>query len=405
MNTIGPDERALSPTTAPEIDTTSPTRVDRGTEPSENTQSSASPTQLAGVVGLVTGLGALIALTVFLRLPSLFQRFGANPALALTYSYYIVGVLAILASMTCFLGLRHLRGENGKGWNMVFPDKVEGAAVSRRGYSVFESVKMSITHPSLGLAYLGGFVARASSVAISTFIPLFVNAYYISSGFCDANDRDPKDLKERCRGAYILSAELTGVSQTAALIFALVFGFSANKFPQTNAPLILAAVVGLIGYVALGILKSPMTGGKDGTPFVFLIMVMLGFSQIGAIVCSLGLLGRCILGLDSDESPVSPMSSGPTANGPHLSDAASAPLLPKADGRPSYEDLKGSIAGTYSLVGGIGILLLTKLGGFLFDRVSTAAPFYILAIFNATLIAAMILNATLTGRQKAVGTS
>jgi len=47
--------------------------------------------------------------------------------------------------------------------------------------------------------------------------------------------------------------------------------------------------------------------------------------------------------------------------------------------------LKGSIAGVYSWCGGAAILLLTKLGGYLFDVSSRGAPFYMMAAFNAVL--------------------
>ena len=53
--------------------------------------------------------------------------------------------------------------------------------------------------------------------------------------------------------------------------------------------------------------------------------------------------------------------------------------------------LKGSIAGIYSLAGGAGILLLTKLGGALFDSWTPGAPFFIMAIFNAMLLVAVLL--------------
>jgi hypothetical protein len=44
------------------------------------------------------------------------------------------------------------------------------------------------------------------------------------------------------------------------------------------------------------------------------------------------------------------------------------------------------------MVGGCGILLLTKLGGFLFDKVSPGAPFYIMALLNLlALVSAVIV--------------
>jgi len=43
--------------------------------------------------------------------------------------------------------------------------------------------------------------------------------------------------------------------------------------------------------------------------------------------------------------------------------------------------LKGSIAGVYSLCGAIGILILTKLGGWGADKYGRGIPFVILSLF------------------------
>jgi nitrate/nitrite transporter NarK len=63
----------------------------------------------------------------------------------------------------------------------------------------------------------------------------------------------------------------------------------------------------------------------------------------------------------------------------------------RAENVLDLSEVKGSIAGVYSLYGGAGILLLTKLGGYLFDKVSFGAPFYIMATFNAILMVACVL--------------
>ena len=290
-------------------------------------------------------------------------------------------------SLLCCIGLRHLHGEDGKGWRKIFGGVGSSDISQQRGFFLLGSATLGFRNRSLGLAYLGGFVARASSVGISTFIPLFVNTYFISSGICDQKDSDSDSIKLHCREAYTLAAKLTGVSQTAALAFALVFGFSADKYRHSNAVLVLAALVGLSGYVALGALDNPRTDRPSGTPFVYVIMIMIGFGQIGTIVCSLALLGQCVLGVGIKQSH-------------HNGDEDSAMLLPKLQAAESYEHMKGEIAGAYSLAGGLGILLLTKIGGVLFDQVSTAAPFYILASFNAALIVACIFDAILSKAHK-----
>lgn len=232
--------------------------------------------RLAGVVGLATGVGALLALLIFLRMPAIFQNRGATPAQALKRSYYVVGIYAVCVSFVCFLGLRYLRGEKEKGWRYAFIkfDRRRHSAHSGADLSL-ASLKMSFKSRSLGLAYLGGLVARASSVAISTFIPLFVNTFYISSGICDATAHDPEYIKVHCREAYVLAAKLTGVSQTAALVFAMAFGFAARSFRGSKFLLIPAALIGCLGYVALAIVNDP-----SGTPLIFIIMIMLGIRYV-----------------------------------------------------------------------------------------------------------------------------
>jgi len=126
---------------------------------------------------------------------------------------------------------------------------------------------------------------------------------------------------------------------------------------------------------------------------VFLFVACIGISQIGAIVCSLGLLGRGVLGDEGGynlSSQLRSQASGTNRTTGAVSDIAEeeVPLLDDltlSKGPESRNHLKGSIAGVYSLSGGAAILLLTKLGGYLFDTISTGAPFYMMAIFNFVL--------------------
>lgn len=345
-----------------------------------------SPTRLAGFVGLFTGCGALLALAVFLRIPEFFERFGASPGSALIQSYYIVGAMSLVISLICFAGLRDLNGENGKGWRAVTRRGDYQKAASRHNYLLLESISLGLTKPSVGLAYLGGFVARASSVGISLFIPLSVNHYFIKSGLCQTIGHSPSDIKQKCPIAFKLAAELTGVSQLSALLCAPIFGYVADRYHRSNMPLLAAASVGLLGYNVLALLESPKPSGEGGTRWIFVVMALLGISQIGAIVCSLSLLQRCVLGMDASESSGSNLNIDAESRDAEIREDESQPLLPRRDRQETYERLKGSIAGVYSLIGGVGILLLTKIGGLLFDTASPSAPFYVLAAFNGILL-------------------
>lgn len=281
-------------------------RASQSVSSSKKKATKSSPSRLAGFVGLFTGCGALLALSVFLPLPAIFQNSGLQPGNAVAKSYYIVGAISFVISAACFFGLRNLHGEEDKGWRGIAltkksDDPVTGMKYGGRHSSLtrfLESVKLGYIYPQLGLGYFGGFVARASSVGISLFIPLFVNAYFMKSGLCSDVSHGSQDIKIHCRQAYILAAKLTGVSQLAALLFAPVFGYLADRYHRFNVPLLAAALFGIFGYSAMAILQSPEYGGKNGSPWIFLVVVMLGISQIGAIVCSLDLVGRCVLGLN-----------------------------------------------------------------------------------------------------------
>lgn len=250
----------------------------------------------------------------------------------------------------------------------------------------------------IAIGYIGGFVARASTVAISLFIPLFVNAFFIRNGFCQGSPNDPSpDLKKECEQAYKLAATLTGVAQLLGLICAPLFGYLSSRTGGVNYPIIVATTFGIIGYIAFPQLQSPEFKDKDGrggSPVVFLLSALIGISQIGAIVCSLGSLGRGVLKVDVVNVLVTPEGDEEVVL--ERSDAADevAPLLENPAALPedtvSRVRLKGSIAGVYSWCGGAAILLLTKLGGWLFDVWSTGAPFYLMAIFNGLLLLAVV---------------
>ncbi|KAL6163169.1 hypothetical protein ACJQWK_10760 [Exserohilum turcicum] len=404
----------------------------RSTSPEDHTQlppaktdTGASTSQLAGLVGMFTGCGALVALLVFLPLPTKFQNAGEPPATAVADAFYVVGAIALLVALGCFFGLRQLPGEEAKGWKRLtntgdykdVDSHLTRDVVLSYPRLFFESVRLGFTCPNIGLGYVGGFVARASSVAISLFIPLFTNHYFLQTGRCKVDSSNPSDIKVACPEAYKLAAMLTGISQLIALLSAPLFGYLSGRFPRYNIPLMVAAVSGIAGYSAFGSLTSPDYKSKDGTGAIFFIVALLGISQIGAIVCSLALLGR---GINNDESsPPDAFPSGasrgtsmhgttnhpsagatPPHSGPVTPVDENAPLLPEhmsqshrrasaaglSPQSSSHNHIKGSIAGTYSLLGGFGILLLTKAGGALFDTTGPGAPFYMMAAFNAILV-------------------
>jgi hypothetical protein len=237
-------------------------------------------------------------------------------------------------------------------------------------------------------------------VGISLFIPLAVNHYFRVSGLC--NEHDPVhgsglgEIKRACPRAYILASILTGVSQLVALCAAPAFGFLTDKSRRYNVPLLVAAFLGFIGYIWFAQMPSPQFQGPEGNPVIFLVMALIGLSQIGAIVCSLAVLSNGILRVSLDEDTMRKIYDDQTeteADDDQRESGEGRPLLAGSINQrlEHLSHLKGSIAGVYSLYGGAGILLLTKLGGKLFDQISPGAPFYIMAAFNGVLLMIGIL--------------
>lgn len=372
----------------------------------------ASSSRLAGFVGLFAGCGALIALGGFLPLPARFEKSGSSPAEAVQKSYYVVAAVALAVAISCFVGLRNLPGEEEKGLRSLWrastkipaPDSYEDrinsisriSSIPYRKHLV-RAFALGFEHPDISLGYVGGFVARASSVGISLFIPLFVNRYYRDSDLCHAmrnglSARGLGDIKKSCPEAYILASILTGVSQLVALIAAPAFGYLSDRSRRYNVPLLFAALVGIVGYVTFPLLPSPQFKGPDGNGGVFVVMGLIGMSQIGAIVCSLGVLSNGVLNVGHAVQRTGTVSEAAQYDGAGEVSAEHDPLLGQP-GNPPTDDLrhlKGSIAGMYSLYGGAGILLLTKLGGLLFDVLSAGVPFYIISMFNGILLVAGI---------------
>jgi MFS family permease len=358
----------------------------------------SSSSQIAGYVGVFAGCGALLALLLFLPLPARFQQSGSPPDRALQYSYYIVAVVALVVAIVCYVGLRDLKGEGAKGWTSRHG--VSKSSIKQLWEYFRTALTLGLTNSEISLGYIGGFVARASSVGISLFVPLLVNASFTSSGQCSKNGDVPgglPDLKRRCPEAYILAAELTGVSQLVALICAPAFGYASAKV-GTTITLMFAAAAGIVGYPTFATHFSP----KGHQAISFFSVCLIGISQIGAIVCSLATLSNGVL----DPPTMNKRLEMPQS---HSNDDVQSPRVQSELYEPSPDEqtgllpgtqteqvldlseVKGSIAGVYSLYGGAGILLLTKLGGYLFDKVSFGAPFYIMAAFNGILMVVCVL--------------
>lgn len=366
--------------------------------------STRESSKLAGLVGMSTGLGALLAVVAFLPLPALYGHgHGTSKAVALSQTYYTVAAIAFVVSGLVWFGLAGLPGDR-----VVSP--AESSAHRSERQSIFIRVRLAIrlviADRDLSLACVGGFVARAASTGISLFVPLYVNAYFIRRGLC--TEEPGELLKEQCRRAYTLSSMLTGVSQLIALLSAPFFGYLGSHFASHNTwnhlPIGISALSGSIGSLLFGLLDNPDPfadrRGHSRSLLSIPAVTLIGIGQIGAIVCSLSFLSRGIQRAESAQSRrLEDTTTYESNEARSESTSAQQPGSQPIVATISHRQVKGTVAGIYSLCGGAGIILLSKLGGILFDKVSTGGPFFMLAGFNGLLMVA-VAGATLVGQRR-----
>jgi len=119
----------------------------------------------------------------------------------------------------------------------------------------------------------------------------------------------------------------------------------------------------------------------------------MGASQIGAIVASLGILSQGVIEVTEDS--IDGEEEAPLLVDTNGSDRTSGRKSPSQRNNERIS-FKGSIAGVYSLCGGVAILMLTKAGGEMFD-LRPGAPFWFLASLNAVLLFVSLGNMVWSG--------
>ncbi len=179
--------------------------------------------------------------------------------------------------------------------------------------------------PRIRLAYLAGFVGRADMAVAGLFIALWGAL---------AGREMAIDSAVATERSGILVAIVLGCS----VLTAPLVGFIADRVNRV-AFLIAVLVIGTIGYSAVIFVDNPLDWSNLG------YFLLLGIGQGSAFFGSGLLIGQ--------EAPAKK---------------------------------RGAVIGVYSLCGAAGILLITALGGRLFDMFSPKAPFILMALLYCILL-------------------
>ncbi|MCC5861710.1 MAG: MFS transporter [Gammaproteobacteria bacterium] len=265
--------------------------------------------KFVAVAYMLNGVGVLIFAIVLTRLPAWFSAITDDPQTAGQYSLLVVAGIAIVGAVV----LRGLRGgvpEAAKSSDSLVSLLTQGMAAAKNA--------------RISLAYGTAFVSRGDLAVVGTFLLLWAVQVGIAQGATPA---------EATARAGILFA----VVQTAALVWAPIFGTLADRLDRVTLTII-AMLLATVGYGLMATTSNPI--GAAAIP----LAILLGIGQMSAILASQTLIGQ--------EAP---------------------------------EARRGSVLGVYSFFGALGILFVAVVGGNLFDSWTPAAPFILVAVGNLLL--------------------
>jgi MFS family permease len=187
------------------------------------------------------------------------------------------------------------------------------------------AVRLAIRNPRIALSYSAAFIARGDLVILGTFLTLWGTTAGMTNGqsVAEATDNSTK--------AFVLA-------QTAALVWTVVIVFFIDRFNRTGF-LAFCMALAAIGYLGMGFVSDPTEA--EAVPLV----VLLGIGQISAFFGSQALVGQ--------EAPIAE---------------------------------RGAVVGGFNIMGAVGILFCSVVGGYLFDAVSPSATFIMVGAVNSVVL-------------------
>ncbi|MEI6847002.1 MAG: MFS transporter [Chlorobiaceae bacterium] len=195
--------------------------------------------------------------------------------------------------------------------------------------SLFSSGISCAKNPRILLSYGAAFVARGDQSIIGTFLPLWGTTTGIAMGMA------PAEAVKKGMMIFI-------ISQASALLWAPVIGPLIDRWNRVTA-LIVCMALASIGYLSLGLIGNPHE------PASIIFFVLLGIGQISSFLGAQSLIGQ---------------------------------EAPKAE--------RGSVIGMFNISGAVGILVITGIGGRLFDSMNPKVPFIVVGAINALIMMAGI---------------
>jgi MFS family permease len=213
--------------------------------------------KFTGVIGVMTGLGIMMIVFVFSKLPAWLQSPTVTSAEAGQRAFTIVAGVCFVLALIAMAGLK--RGGTAPLTKLPLLALLkEGMAAGRL--------------PRVRLSYAAAFVSRGDLAIVGTFLSLWIVNHSVAQGLPTAE-------------ALKRAGTIFGVSQGAALLWAPVVGILCDRIDRVKA-LALALFLASAGYIGLGFIEDP-----TGLPMI-LACVLLGVGEISAVISAQALIGE-----------------------------------------------------------------------------------------------------------------
>lgn len=215
--------------------------------------------KLAGVSGVLNGLGIGLATALFATLPAFFQARGASSADAGRYMLWVMAGLAVFTAVVMQAGL--MGGT---------PTGAKPRMGLRRVVQI--GLQQGRANPRLLVCYAGSFISRADLTLVATFVSLWLQRVGRDEGL---------DGPEALARAGLMFALIQG----SALLWAPVAGVLIDRFNRL-ACVVAALLIAAVGYTLLGLQDHPFS------PLGYVGCVLVGIGQMSVILSVTGLLGQ-----------------------------------------------------------------------------------------------------------------
>ncbi|MFE3455234.1 MFS transporter [Nonomuraea sp. NPDC059194] len=278
-----------------------------------------------GVLGVFCGLGGLLAVLVLARLPRTFESGGMSPASAARVSFLVVAAGLLIVAVVMRFALSPARASQDAARASQDPATVsQDAGRVPLTRLVREGVAL-FRDPGAALAYLAAFVARADLAVIAGFMSLWIVDHATRQGMSPAE-------------ALARAGLIVGIAHTMALVASPVLGWLGDRVRRQNL-VIGAQLVAALSYLSTLLISDPLGSG------MIVVAVLVGVGEIAGI----------------------------NTAGPLLAQQAPAAV-------------RGSAFGVQALMGALGIMCVSALGGLLYDHWRPAAPFVVSGVLGLCVV-------------------